>query len=76
MAFGGGRPHPKALPPLPPSDPKGPLVALGEGRGEGALTALITSAQLFQGARELHIDHHGAVYRLKQTALGKLILTK
>ena len=26
--------------------------------------------------REVQIDHRGALYRLKQTALGKLILTK
>jgi hemin uptake protein HemP len=36
----------------------------------------IHSAQLFGGASELQIEHRGAVYRLKQTALGKLILTK
>ena len=39
-------------------------------------TARITSAQLFAGASELQIEHRGAVYRLKQTAMGKLILTK
>jgi hemin uptake protein HemP len=37
----------------------------------------VSSTQLFAaGSRELHIDHHGVLYRLKQTALGKLILTK
>ena len=36
----------------------------------------VTSAQLFGSALEVQIDHHGAVYRLKQTSLGKLILTK
>jgi len=36
----------------------------------------IDSSQLFAGAVEVQIDHFGAVYRLKQTALGKLILTK
>jgi len=36
----------------------------------------VSSAQLFAGAPEVLIDHHGAVYRLKQTSLGKLILTK
>jgi hemin uptake protein HemP len=38
--------------------------------------ARVSSEQLFAGAAEVHIDHHGAVYRLKQTSLGKLILTK
>jgi hemin uptake protein HemP len=36
----------------------------------------IRSDQLFAGAREVQILHLGAVYRLKQTALRKLILTK
>lgn len=36
----------------------------------------ISSDTLLAGATELHILHHGSVYRLKQTALGKLILTK
>ena len=36
----------------------------------------ISSERLFAGAREIHIEHRGAVYRLQQTSLGKLILTK
>jgi hemin uptake protein HemP len=40
------------------------------------LPVRVDSAQLFAGAREIQIDHRGEVYRLKQTALGKLILTK
>ena len=36
----------------------------------------IASEALFAGAREVQIAHRGAIYRLKQTALGKLILTK
>ena len=37
----------------------------------------VSSDQLFAGgAVELQIDHRGVLYRLKQTALGKLILTK
>ena len=36
----------------------------------------MTSQQLFAGASELEITHKGAQYRLRQTALGKLILTK
>ena len=42
----------------------------------GAAAVRVSSAELFAGALEVQIDHHGAVYRLKQTALGKLILTK
>lgn len=36
----------------------------------------VTSAELFAAHREVQIEHHGSVYRLKQTSLGKLILTK
>ena len=36
----------------------------------------IASETLFGGAGEVHISHRGSLYRLKQTALGKLILTK
>lgn len=36
----------------------------------------VTSDALFSGADELEITHQGAQYRLRQTALGKLILTK
>jgi hemin uptake protein HemP len=36
----------------------------------------IPSTQLFGSGTEVHIEHRGAIYRLRQTALGKLILTK
>jgi hemin uptake protein HemP len=36
----------------------------------------IASEALFAGAQEVQIVHRGSLYRLKQTALGKLILTK
>ena len=36
----------------------------------------ISSESLLAGANEVQIEHRGAVYRLKQTSLGKLILTK
>ena len=36
----------------------------------------VNSESLFHGAVELLIEHHGALYRLRQTQLGKLILTK
>ena len=38
--------------------------------------APIDSENLFAGATEVQISHRGSLYRLKQTALGKLILTK
>ena len=39
-------------------------------------TRLVTSQQLFAGTSEVQIDHRGVFYRLRQTSLGKLILTK
>jgi hemin uptake protein HemP len=54
----------------PPQPPAGTPAAAPES------AVRVSSAQLFAGALEVLIDHHGAVYRLKQTALGKLILTK
>ncbi len=35
-----------------------------------------SSRTLLAGRQEIEIDHDGAVYRLRQTSLGKLILTK
>lgn len=43
--------------------------------GSAAL-ARISSQQLLAGANEVLIEHHGTLYRLRQTSLGKLILTK
>jgi hemin uptake protein HemP len=37
---------------------------------------LITSEQLFADFPEVQIAHGDAIYRLRQTSLGKLILTK
>jgi len=52
--------------------PKGNAV-----RSTGQRTTLqISSEQLFAGANEVHIEHRGSLYRLQQTSLGKLILTK
>ncbi len=56
--------------PQPPLRPAAPPVQPGE------VPQRIDSALLLRGANELLIDHHGVLYRLRQTALGKLILTK
>ncbi len=61
-------PH-RAPPPAPPLPP-------GSAASAPVPAVRVSSAQLFAGALEVRIDHHGVVYRLKQTALGKLILTK
>lgn len=36
----------------------------------------LPSHAIFAGVQEVEIEHNGAVYRLRQTSLGKLILTK
>jgi hemin uptake protein HemP len=36
----------------------------------------LASEQLFAGLTEIEIQHGDAVYRLRRTSLGKLILTK
>ncbi len=46
-------------------------------RQEPSPTVLrVSSDDLFAGSAEVQIEHHGAIYRLKHTSLGKLILTK
>ncbi|QPC88502.1 hemin uptake protein HemP [Mesorhizobium sp. NBSH29] len=37
---------------------------------------VVDSTVLFVGQREIGIEHHGALYRLKITRQGKLILNK
>ena len=54
-------PPPAAPRPVPGTQPPQPV---------------LRSEQLFGGAQEVLIEHRGAVYRLKLTSLGKLILTK
>jgi len=44
--------------------------------GERDFVRTVTSEALFGGQREIGIDHRGALYRLKITRQGKLILNK
>lgn len=71
-----GAPNPKALgvEETPGSVPPAAGTALRAPVPAGTLK--VTSEKLFAGALEVQIDHHGALYRLKKTSLGKLILTK
>jgi hemin uptake protein HemP len=41
-----------------------------------AAPAPVDSAALLRGGRTVEISHHGEIYRLQATRLGKLILTK
>lgn len=36
----------------------------------------LASRDLLGGGNELHIEHNGEIYKLRQTSKGKLILTK
>lgn len=48
-----------------------------EQRRSGAINPrTVTSQSLFLGDHEIGIEHHGALYRLKITRQGKLILNK
>ena len=64
----------------PPQDPPRPPPPAAGVAAPGATSrrpaAPIASEELFAGATEVQISHRGSLYRLKQTALGKLILTK
>jgi hemin uptake protein HemP len=54
------QPSPGGLPPAPPGPP----------------ARVVFSRDLLLGDQELHIDHDGAIYRLRVTQNGKLILYK
>ena len=61
------------------SEKNPPLRIVGEAAAEaGAVSApeRLDSRSLFQGRREIVIQHDGADYRLRLTSNGKLILTK
>jgi hemin uptake protein HemP len=59
--------------PLPDPTPAPPARAAGN---HPAAPRRVASSELFGRAAELHIEHGGSTYRLRITALGKLILTK
>ena len=44
--------------------------------GSAAVRRQLASRDLLGGGNELHIEHNGAIYTLRQTSKGKLILTK
>jgi len=55
-----------------PQEPPGPLHEWPHTRA----TRRVLSRELLAGASELEIAHGASVYRLRLTAMGKLILTK
>ncbi len=64
---------PQAPHPTPSVVPPATAVALPVAAGE---TRQWTSAAILGNGREALIEHVGAVYRLRLTSSGKLILTK
>ena len=77
MAHDNPKPLTAAAPSAPASAPE--VVAAGRPGTHAPVrrtSVCISSDQLFAGANEVHIAHRGALYRLQQTSLGKLILTK
>jgi hemin uptake protein HemP len=67
---------PPVLPPVLPDPMPAPQPrALPAARADAA-NRRWRSAELFGQAAEVEIEHGQAVYRLRRTSLGKLILTK
>ena len=69
------------LPPHRPGQPPGPTTPTMAAPPEPALATRdqqrrLSSSALFGNQLEIEIEHGPAVYRLRRTALGKLILTK
>lgn len=67
-------PVPPATPPKPPASRSDASARDAEGGTE--LRPRFSSEAIFGRATEVLIEHQGALYRLRRTALGKLILTK
>ena len=64
-------------PTLPlPVTPSGAVPQLAAGDASHTPAAVIDSALLLQGRKEVVILHQGQPYRLQLTRAGKLILTK
>lgn len=63
-----------AMPPAPPAPAASEAVQ--DGPATIGDTRVMTSEQLFAGQNALAIRHNGAIYTLRVTRFGKLILTK
>ena len=51
-------------------------VLLGKDKGASKPASAVESRDLLKGQKAVEIMHNGAIYRLQNTKLGKLILTK
>ena len=69
-----------APPPLPdeasPGDAGGPAGVMPTQKLSGEVLEVIDSVSLFEGRSTVQILHRGALYQLRATRQGKLILTK
>lgn len=61
---------------VPLSPEELPRLSAGAAGSSAAEAAVVSSAQLLQGRKAVQIEHNGALYLLRTTKLGKLILTK
>lgn len=61
---------------LPPLRPNGHLPVVTCATAATDPAPQVHSAALLQGRNVVHIEHNGALYQLRSTRLGKLILTK
>ena len=52
------------------------LQGMDMGKAPAKLASAVESRDLLQGQKAVEILHNGAIYRLQNTKLGKLILTK
>ncbi|MFZ2220031.1 MAG: hemin uptake protein HemP [Rhodoferax sp.] len=65
------------MPSFPPSAPPTPPTNRSNASSTPhAMTPPVQSSTLFNGGKSVSIEHHGEIYRLQSTKLGKLILTK
>ena len=64
------------LPQSLPLDAADARPACASGDDRGADRPRLSSRDLLGQGREVEIEHEGMLYRLRVTALGKLILTK
>jgi hemin uptake protein HemP len=64
--------------PLPTAATRKPESGQGDARvaAQALQSRRLRSAELFGAEQEIEIEHGEAVYRLRRTSLGKLILTK
>ena len=61
---------------IAPRNPRDSVRAAGSAAPPDGAANMLDSQTLLQGRGSVDIRHHGVVYRLQATKLGKLILTK